>query len=181
MFYLINFNVTELISNSENCKTHLKQSCSSLTSPCTRLNWTQLFWITEDIFQKVLPPSFGMAYCHEDQAGCGSQFSLLAAHHITSKPSESFKSLASQRDTHMQIAVITSVWVKYSQDPVEGPKDLTACVLPAGEHQGSYVGTQPCSGGCHLQDAEGPLGPKSTMGILFLLSLFSPLDQDPEA
>lgn len=58
---------------------------------------------------------------------------------------------------------------------MEGPKDLTACV------QGSHVGTQPCSGGCHLQDAGGPLGPKSTMGILFILSLFLPVDQDPDA
>lgn len=43
----------------------------------------------------------------------------------------------------MHIAVIAPVWVKSSQDPVEGPKDLTACVLPAGEHQGNTTGPSP--------------------------------------
>lgn len=64
------------------------------------------------------------------------------------------------------MVVIILVWVKLSQDPVECPEDLSACLPPAGERQGSPVGTQPCSGGRHLEDGEGPSGTNSAMGIL---------------
>lgn len=92
MFYLINLYVVELIGDSGNCKTHLKQSCSSLTSLCTKLNWTQLFRVIEDIFWKALPPPFEIAHWSGNQTSCGPWFSILATRHITSKPSEFFKS-----------------------------------------------------------------------------------------
>lgn len=77
---------------------------------------------------------------------------------------------------------ITPVWVKLTQELRESLQDLTACLLPAGEHQGSHVGTQPCSVGCRLEAGEGPSGTNGPIGILFLLFPCShSWDQDPEA
>lgn len=131
----------ERISDAGNCKTHSKQPCSSLTPSC-KLNWTQLFWIIEDTFGKTLPPSFQLAYWNETRTWCEPCFSLLAAYHFTSKPSESFKS-ASQRGKHMQIALTLPIWVKFSQDSMEGPEDCTAGLPRAGEHQGSCTEPSP--------------------------------------
>lgn len=56
----------------------------------------------------------------------------------------------------MQIVLTISVWVRLSQDPMEGPEDFTAARPCAGERQGGHVRTQPQSEGCHLEDGKVP-------------------------
>lgn len=67
----------------------------------------------------------------------------------------------------MQIVLTIPVWVKLSQDPMEGPEDFPPGLLRAGEHQGGHIRTQPQSEGCHVEDGKGPSG--SRIGLLLLL------------
>lgn len=131
MFYLINLYVVELISDSGNCKTHSKQLHTSSTPPSTKLNWTQLFRIIEDVFERLCLLHLKWLPGMKIKPDVDSDFlfwphTILHQNHLN--PSEA---LASERKKHVQIVVILPVWVKLSQDPLERLEDRSCCLPSA--------------------------------------------------